>query len=115
MPTLSNSLNPAPVVAPTGGISNGTFRLIQSRLLFFADGAAETVTAAGYWKEKVVKAAPKATGATWAKGQALFWDGTSKFQTTAVTGKTLPQAIAASDQASGDATGDVELTGLPYV
>jgi predicted RecA/RadA family phage recombinase len=116
MPYLDDIRNPAPLTAPTGGIAAATFKLFQKKLAYFPEAVTAGAVGSGYWMAKRVFAAPKATGATWSIGQALYWStANNNFQTTAPTGRTLPQAMAVTAAASGDSTGDIELTGLPVV
>ena len=110
MATIDNSQSPMAITAPTGGITAGSFKLIQNVLFFCPNAIAATEVGTGYWKNKIIRASPKTTGTAWTKGQALYWNNsTAKFQTNA-TGGTL-RGFAAESAASGDATGDVELTG----
>jgi hypothetical protein len=116
MPSLDDIRNPAPLTAPTGGITAASFKLFQKKLAYFPEAVSAGAVGAGYWRDKRVMGAPKASGATWSIGQALWWStANSNFQTTAPTSRTLPQAIAVTAAASGDTTGDLELTGLPTV
>lgn len=109
---LNNSLNPMAVLAPTGGIAAAAFALIQGMLFFCPEAIAAGATGAGYWRDKQVLGVTKANGATWTKGQKLYWDDTNHEFTTVATGNTV-RAFAAADAASGDLTGDIELCQIP--
>jgi len=53
----------------------------------------------------------KATGEAWAINAALYWDNSNSRFTTTSSGNTLA-GTAASVQASGDTTGDINLISL---
>lgn len=114
MPTLDNSRNPRAVTAPTGGIAAGGFKLISGVLFFFPEAISAAATGAGYWKDKVVRGAPKAdgTGKAWVVGQKLYWDNSAGKWTTVATGNTL-RGFAAETATAGATTGDVELCQIP--
>ncbi len=114
MASLDNSLNPMLITGPTGGISAGSFKLINGILFFCPEAIAATETGAGYWKDRIVRGAPKAggDGKAWAKGQKLCWDsGAGKF-TSSATGNTI-RGFAAEAAAADATTGDVELCQIP--
>lgn len=54
---------------------------------------------------------PKATGATWAVGDALYWDATAKKLTKVSTDNTLA-AVATAVAATGDAVGAAKLRAI---
>lgn len=57
---------------------------------------------------------PKATGATWSRGEVLFWDDGAG-EITTVAGGNVSAGIAASDELSGATSGSVLLSGPPSV
>lgn len=107
-----NTRNPMTVTAPTGGITALSFKLISGILFFFTEAISAGSTGAGYWKDTLVRGAPKATGAAWVKGQKLYWSTANSNWTTSATGNTL-RGFAAEDATSGATTGDVELCQIP--
>lgn len=109
---LNNSLNPMAITAPTGGIAAGGFALIQGMLFFCPEAIAAGESGAGYWRDKQVLDAPKATGATWTKGQKLYWDDSVGTWTTVATSNTL-RGFAAADALTAATVGDVELCQVP--
>jgi predicted RecA/RadA family phage recombinase len=112
MPSRDNSLNPMTVTAPTGGILAGTLKLISNILYFCPEAIGAGSTGPGYWKDTIVRGAPKATGQAWAKGQRLYWSTANSNLTTTATGNTL-RGFAAEAALSADTTGDIELHQLP--
>jgi predicted RecA/RadA family phage recombinase len=112
MASRDNSKNPMQITAPTGGISANTFKLISGILFFCTEAITAAATGAGYWKDTLVRGAPKATGAAWVKGQKLYWSTANSNWTTSATGNTL-RGFAAETAASGDSTGAVELCQIP--
>jgi predicted RecA/RadA family phage recombinase len=114
MASRSNSKNPMQITAPTGGCTAGGLKLISGILFFTPEAITAGSTGAGYWRDSIIKGAPKAdgTGKGWVKGQKLYWDsGAGKFTSTA-TGNTL-RAFAAEVATAGATTGDVELCQIP--
>ncbi|MDQ2080482.1 DUF2190 family protein [Xanthobacteraceae bacterium Astr-EGSB] len=88
--------------APAGGIASGEAALIGK--IF---GVAVTTEAAGAdvaLDTEGVFELPKATGAAWAIGDALYWDATAKKLTGTASGNTRV-AVAVAVAASGDAVG----------
>lgn len=112
MSRLDNSLNPMAITAPTGGVLAGGFVLIQGVLFYCPEAITAGQTGAGYWRDKRVLGAPKTAGATWTKGQKLYWDNTAGSFTTAATGNTL-RVFAAADAGSADTSGDIEFAQIP--
>lgn len=110
MASRSNTKNPMQITGPTGGIAAGGLKLISGTLFFCPDAIAATETGAGYWKDSLIKGAPKAngTGKSWVKGQKLYWDASAGKFTTVATGNTL-RGIAAEVATADATTGDVEL------
>lgn len=60
---------------------------------------------------RVFNSLPKATGAAWSVGDALYWDVGAKKLTKTSSGNTLA-AAATADAASGDAVGSAKLREL---
>lgn len=114
MASLDNSLNPMLIPGPTGGIPAGGFKLISGILFFCPEAIAANETGAGYWKDRIVRGAPKAdgTGKAWVKGQKLYWDASAGEFTTTATGKTI-RGFAAEVATAAATTGDVELCQIP--
>ena len=108
MPSLDNSLNPMAITAPTGGIAAGGFKLISGILFYCPEAITAGSTGAGYWKDKLIRGAPKAdgTGKGWTPGQKLYWDNSAGKWTTTATGNTL-RGFAAATATAGATTGDV--------
>jgi predicted RecA/RadA family phage recombinase len=106
----STTKNPMQITAPTGGIAAGGLKLISGTLFFCPEAISAGATGAGYWKDSLLKGAPKAdgTGKAWVKGQKLYWDASAGKFTTTATGNTL-RGIAAETATAGATTGDVEL------
>lgn len=99
--------------APGGGVVSGTAYMIGSLLVV----AAATV-AAGLPFEGMVEGVftlPKATGTAWTEGALLYWDtGTSNLVTAPGVAARRVGCVATA-AASGDATGQVRLHGVPSV
>ena len=114
MPRLDNSQNPMQITAPTGGIAAAGFKLISGVLFYCPEAITAGSTGAGYWKERIVRGAPKAsgTGKAWVPGQKIYWDTSAAKFTTVAPGNTL-RGFAAGAAAAGDTTGDVELCQIP--
>ena len=110
MASRSNTKNPMQITGPTGGISAGGLKLISGTLYFCPEAIGAGATGPGYWKDSLIKGAPKVdgTGKAWVKGQKLYWVTASGKFSTSATGNTL-RGIAAEAAAAGDTTGDVEL------
>lgn len=114
MPSMDNSLNPMQITAPTGGIAAGGFKLISGVLFYCPEAITAAATGAGYWRNKIIRGAPKAdgTGKGWVKGQKLYWDNSAGKWTSSATGNTL-RGFAAETATAGATTGDVELCQIP--
>lgn len=110
MAYLDNDQTPRGIVAPTGGVTAATCVLIQNVLYYCPEAIAATETGTGYWKDVVIRAAPKATGVAWTVGLAIYWDNSAAKFTTVSTSNTL-RGFAVTAAASGDTTGDVQLIG----
>lgn len=96
------------LTAPTGGVVSGTGYLIGVMFVIAAITVAEGATFTGVTEG--VFTLPKATGAAWTEGAAVYWDNTNKVVTTTASGNTkIGVAIAAA--ASGDTSGKVRLNG----
>ncbi len=99
------------LTAPTGGVVSGYAYLIGALLVVAQVSAAEGALFSALTRGVVTL--PKATGSAWTEGEKLFWDNTNKrFTDTSATGL-FPAGVATAAAASGDAVGDVLLTGIP--
>lgn len=108
--TFSHEGEVVTLTAPTGGVTAGTPVLITNLLVIPRTTAAEAASFDGDVCG-VHTGVPKATGATWAEGQNLYWDDTAKkFTPTATNNYYAGVAMAAA--ASGDATGTIRLNGI---
>jgi predicted RecA/RadA family phage recombinase len=114
MPSLDNSRNPRAITAPTGGIAAASFKLISGVLFYCPEAITAAATGTGYWKDKVIRGAPKAngTGKAWVVGQKLYWDNSAAKWTSTATGNTL-RGFAAETATTAAVTGDVELCQIP--
>lgn len=88
---------------------SGEAALIGSLVCVAAGTVLNTVSAE--WKTSGVFSLAKATGETWAIGDALYWNNTNKNFTKTATGAYRAGA-ALSVQASGDTKGMVRLNGV---
>lgn len=97
------------LTAPVGGVVGGTAYLIGAILVV---AVASVAAGAQFEGRRVgVFTLPKATGA-WTEGALLYWDDTAKnLTTTSTSNRRIGCAAAAA--LSGDATGQVLLTGAP--
>lgn len=112
---MRNFVQPADVItliAPTGGVVSGNGYLIGSFFAVAAYDADEDEEFEG----QLVGAfdLPKATGETWAPGEALYWDDTAKKVTSTGTGNSFIGA-AMVDEETGDTIGRVRLNGIAIV
>lgn len=105
---MKNYLGPGDIVevpAPAGGVASGDFVLVG-----VLGGVAQVAAAAGVIVPIVRKPGnytlPKATGAAWTKGDALYWDATAKNFTKTSAGNTRYGA-AAADALNADASAAV--------
>lgn len=99
------------LTAPAGGVTKG--------LVYFIGGipvvavASASAGAAFQGMCVGVHSLPKATGTAWTEGQAVFWDAANaRCDVDATVG--LPIGAVATAAASGDATGKVVLTEIPF-
>jgi predicted RecA/RadA family phage recombinase len=90
------------VPAPTGGIASGAAALVGKifgvAITTEIEGADVALDTEGVYE------LPKATGAAWAFGDALYWDATAKKLTVTASGNTRV-AVAVAVAASGDTVG----------
>lgn len=93
---------PAAVTSGDPVLVNALFGIAQ----FSADNGAEVEIK----RTGVFTGVPKATGAAWAVGEALYWNSSNSNFTKSSSGNTLVGAVAAA-AGSSDATGTVLLTG----
>jgi predicted RecA/RadA family phage recombinase len=94
------------VPAPSPGVASGDPVLIGS-IFGVANGAA--VTGADVEIDTVgVFTLPKATGASWAVGDPLYWDATAK-NVTKTAGDNLVIGAATAVAAGGDTVGNVKI------
>lgn len=95
------------MAAPSGGVVSGVPYLIGA-LFGVAAGSAAEGADFEFRVKGVFSGLPKATGATWAKGDPLYWDATAK-KLTKSAGDNLQVATATEAAASGDTTGTARL------
>jgi predicted RecA/RadA family phage recombinase len=106
MATSDNYNGIIALVAPTGGVTAGTFKVIQGVICLPLDTASAAASfAALIWGR--VKNAPKKAGATWTAGQKLYWSTGDSAFTPSATGNTDYGVRAAAAAASADTVGDV--------
>lgn len=107
---MKNYLQPGDVVdlpAPVGGCVSGGAYLIGSMFVVAVNTAAAAEIAA--FRRRGAYTLDKATGETWAVGDAIYWDNTAKKCTkTTASNKAIGHAIAV--QASADTSGKVVLS-----
>lgn len=90
------------LTAPSGGVISGSFYKIGS---LFGVAKSDAVEGVEFPLQRIgVWSVPKATGAAWAEGDALYWDDAAKKFTKTSGGNTLVGA-AVKAAASGDAEG----------
>lgn len=99
--------------APSGGVVSGTAYLIGSLLVVAASTVAQTLPFEGV--AVGVFTLPKATGSAWTEGALLYWDTANANLVTAASATARRVGCAAAAAASGDATGQVRLHGVPSV
>jgi len=95
--------------APTGGVLSGHPYLFGS-LFGISAVDADAGSTFALWVRGVYNNMPKATGAAWTFGEAIYWDDTAKNCTGTATGNTKI-GVATKAAASGDTTGEVRLNG----
>lgn len=96
------------LTAPSGGVVAGTAYLIGALLVVAQNTVDEALPFEGM--PVGVHTLPKATGAAWTEGAALYWDNTAKKLTTTAASNTLVGCAAAA-AGSSDATGACRLNG----
>jgi predicted RecA/RadA family phage recombinase len=98
-----------PLTAPEGGVVAGTPVLIGSLVVVpcvsAAAGAQFSAAITG------VFTVPKATGATWAEGEKIYWDVADEEFNKSSSGNTLA-GVAVAAAGSGDTTGVARLDGV---
>ena len=97
--------------APTGGVVNGTFYLVGTKVMVAKVTAAEAASADFGWTggHSVAKVGSQA----WTVGAAVYWDDTNKYFTTTASGNTAAGfAIEAVGSGAGSTTGKVMLNGV---
>ena len=99
--------------APAGGVVSGSAYMIGSLLVVAAISAAATLPFEGM--AAGVFTLPKATGSAWTEGQLLYWDTANSNLVTAQSATARRVGCAAAAAASGDASGQVRLHGVPSV
>ena len=104
--------NSITIPAPAGGVVSGVPVIVGSLAGIPGTTAAEGVDFELHLVG-VYNPIDKATGAAWAIGDKLYWDGVAKKATKTSAGNTL-FAVAAGVAAAGDATGRIRL-GAPAV
>jgi predicted RecA/RadA family phage recombinase len=111
MPSLDNSQNPKPIIAPAA-VAAGTCVLVGGMLYYCPEAIANGATGAGYWKNQKLKGVPKDTAAAWADGDTIYWDNTNRRFTRTAAGNTV-RGFATGAQLIGATTGDIELVQMP--
>lgn len=96
----------------SGNVTVGTVAVVQNLLgVWMGSGVSGDKVAFAY--RGYFSGVGKASGATWATGQALYWNDASTykdFQTGSTGASTISnKAIAASVQGSSDVAGDIVL------
>jgi len=86
------------------------FMLLGAKCVYVPANATSSQSC-GYVTRALIKGVAKATGEAWAINAALYWDNSNSRFTTTSSGNTLA-GTAASVQASGDTTGDINLISL---
>jgi predicted RecA/RadA family phage recombinase len=109
MPSKDNFNGAIDFVAPTGGVTAGTFKVIQGCAVLPLKTASAAASFPGLIAGRV-KNAPKVAGTTWTAGQKLYWVTASSAFSPASTGNTDYGVRAAAAALSAATTGDVILT-----